>query len=129
MGKVNAGKYQWMLDEARKDFEAGMNHLDFHNKYFGIGNKYVPKDKKEREEFLESEVFREIQEMAYGLQQKQPDVCFPDKMNGYSGRFVVRIPKSLHMALVREAEAEGVSLNQLIAVKLAVSLNDRLIKK
>jgi hypothetical protein len=35
----------------------------------------------------------------------------------YSDRFKVRIPKSLHAALVREAEAEGVSLNQLVVAK------------
>jgi hypothetical protein len=39
-----------------------------------------------------------------------------------SGRFVVRPPKSLHAALEREAAAEGVSLNQLVVVKLSVGL-------
>jgi antitoxin HicB len=38
---------------------------------------------------------------------------------GYSGRFVVRIPPSLHRDLVRAAAEEGVSLNQLAAVALA----------
>ncbi|MGH9605641.1 MAG: toxin-antitoxin system HicB family antitoxin [Terracidiphilus sp.] len=37
----------------------------------------------------------------------------------YSGRFVVRIAKSLHRELAGEAEAEGVSLNSLIAGILA----------
>ena len=40
-----------------------------------------------------------------------------------SGRFVVRVPKSLHAALEREASAEGVSLNQLVVTKLAVRLD------
>jgi predicted HicB family RNase H-like nuclease len=34
----------------------------------------------------------------------------------------VRIPKSLHAALLAEAEAEGISLNQLCLTKLAVQL-------
>jgi predicted HicB family RNase H-like nuclease len=38
----------------------------------------------------------------------------------YSGKFNVRIPKSLHAALATEAEAEGVSLNQLVVAKLAM---------
>ena len=38
---------------------------------------------------------------------------------GYSGRFVVRIPPSLHRDLVRAAAEERVSLNQLAAVALA----------
>lgn len=39
-----------------------------------------------------------------------------------SGRFVVRVPKSLHASLAKEAKAEGVSMNQLVLVKLAVGL-------
>jgi antitoxin HicB len=37
----------------------------------------------------------------------------------YSGKFVVRVPRSLHRQLVEEAEREGVSLNQLVNVALA----------
>ena len=37
----------------------------------------------------------------------------------YSGQFVQRIPKSLHMQLVKCAENEGVSLNQLATTLLA----------
>ena len=40
----------------------------------------------------------------------------------YSGRFSVRVPRSLHRALSKRAEAEGSSLNQLVAVLLATSL-------
>lgn len=40
-----------------------------------------------------------------------------------SGKFVVRLPKSLHAALEREAENEGTSLNQLVVTKLAVQLD------
>ena len=39
-----------------------------------------------------------------------------------SGKFVVRVPKTLHLALEREAAEEGVSLNQLVVAKLAVTL-------
>jgi hypothetical protein len=41
-----------------------------------------------------------------------------------SGKFVVRLPRTLHAALEREAEAEGTSLNQLVVVKLAVQLDN-----
>jgi antitoxin HicB len=37
----------------------------------------------------------------------------------YSGKFVVRVPRSLHRELVQRAEQEGVSLNQYINVALA----------
>jgi antitoxin HicB len=37
----------------------------------------------------------------------------------YSGKFVVRVPRSLHRQLAQTAEREGVSLNQFINVALA----------
>ena len=37
----------------------------------------------------------------------------------YSGKFVLRIPKSLHAKLSLEAEQEGISLNQYALYKLA----------
>jgi antitoxin HicB len=33
----------------------------------------------------------------------------------FSGRFLVRVPRSLHARLSRKAQAEGVSLNQYVA--------------
>ena len=39
-----------------------------------------------------------------------------------SGKFVVRLPRSLHAALEAEAEREGVSLNQLVVAKLSMSM-------
>lgn len=37
----------------------------------------------------------------------------------YSGKFNVRVPKTLHKQLVVAAEAEGVSLNQYVVYKLS----------
>jgi predicted HicB family RNase H-like nuclease len=37
----------------------------------------------------------------------------------------MRVPKSLHAALASESEAGGVSLNQLVAAKLALHLQVR----
>ncbi len=44
----------------------------------------------------------------------------PELTNNYSGKFVVRLPKSLHQRLAIEADKEGVSLNQLALYKLAL---------
>ena len=41
------------------------------------------------------------------------------ELDGYSGRLVLRIPKSLHKLLKKEAEMEGVSLNQYMLYKLS----------
>jgi len=41
------------------------------------------------------------------------------ELEGYSGKLVLRIPRSLHRELKKEAEREGVSLNQYMLYKLA----------
>ena len=43
----------------------------------------------------------------------------PRGFDDYSGKFVVRVPRSLHRDLVEAAEREGVSLNQYVNVVLA----------
>jgi antitoxin HicB len=43
----------------------------------------------------------------------------------YSGRFLVRAPKSLHRDLVRQAQAEGASLNQFVVTTLSRALGGR----
>lgn len=40
------------------------------------------------------------------------DIPEPTRIEDYSGKFVVRIPRSLHRSLDNEARKEGVSLNQ-----------------
>lgn len=44
---------------------------------------------------------------------------FRESLEEYSGRLVIRIPRSLHKALKEEAQIEGVSLNQYMLYKLA----------
>lgn len=46
----------------------------------------------------------------------------PRHRSGYSGRFQVRVPKSLHRQLVQLAELEGTSLNAFIATTLAAAV-------
>ena len=47
------------------------------------------------------------------------EVPEPRRGKDFSGRFLLRIPQSLHAQLAREAEREGVSLNQYAATTLA----------
>jgi antitoxin HicB len=50
------------------------------------------------------------------------DIPLPRDMEEYSGKFMVRIPRSLHRNLVRAAKREGVSLNQYVTTLLEVGL-------
>lgn len=47
------------------------------------------------------------------------EVPLPTGNEKYSGKFVIRMPKSLHYKLSIEAEQEGVSLNQYALYKLS----------
>lgn len=99
-----------ILVEATKDFESNMNYMDFVNKYFGIGNIYIPKDKEEREKFIESDTYKAIQAMRFKLEEKQPSVTEPE----FSGKLNFRMGTTLHKDLAELAAKEGISLNQLI---------------
>ncbi|MGE5576974.1 MAG: type II toxin-antitoxin system HicB family antitoxin [Syntrophothermus sp.] len=47
----------------------------------------------------------------------------PKDIGDYSGKFNVRVPKSLHKALVEGARRENVSLNQYIIYQLSKNLS------
>ncbi len=47
------------------------------------------------------------------------EVPEPRPFDDYSGKFVTRVPRSLHRDLVRAAERDGVSLNSFVNVSLA----------
>lgn len=46
----------------------------------------------------------------------------PRPLEDYSGKFVVRVPRSLHQDLVEKAQQEGTSLNRYVNVSLARSV-------
>ncbi len=49
----------------------------------------------------------------------------PAALGKYSGRWVQRVPRSLHMKLAQQARREGVSLNQLASTLLAEGLGKK----
>lgn len=70
------------------------------------------------------ELYENLQEALEGyievkLEHNLP-IPEPKDCDDYSGKFVVRLPKSLHQKLTLEAEKEGVSLNQLAVYKLSM---------
>lgn len=77
---------------------------------------------RERDVFQKTEEYRLIRELLRNKMNETGLVhgATPKK----SGKFVVRLPRSLHSALEAEAEAEGTSLNQLVVTKLAVQLDN-----
>jgi predicted RNase H-like HicB family nuclease len=51
--------------------------------------------------------------------EDEEDIPLPSYPSEYSGKFIVRTPRSLHRQLVVSAEQEGVSLNQYVLTLLA----------
>jgi predicted HicB family RNase H-like nuclease len=73
----------------------------------------------EREAFARTREHAEIMTLLEQFQTRdEEDLEPPDA----KGRFVLRLQRSLHVALTAEARSEGVSLNQLCVAKLATRL-------
>src|SRR5262249_26510774 len=75
----------------------------------------------ERREFMKTREYRQIKEIQHKTIERFGLVAGATPRK--SGKFVVRLPQSLHAALEREAEYEGVSLNQLVVAKLSAQLS------
>ena len=62
--------------------------------------------------------------LAAALAQNQP-IPEPAENTEFSGRLVLRMPKSLHKKAAQLAERDGVSLNQFIVTSLAEQIGER----
>jgi HicB family len=112
-----------LLDDAQKAAQEAETWADLSNFLFnpmdGLVARAFP-TRGEREAFVKTDEYKKVRTLIaeaiarHGLVEG----ATPRK----SGRFVVRLPQSLHAALEREAATEGVSLNQLVIAKLAVGL-------
>lgn len=100
---------------------------DWHNRVFGVDGKFVElfPTEAERLEFSESGYYALVEKLSDGLREgKRIEEYTLPVTTAASGKLLLRLPKSLHEALAKEAQYEGVSLNQLIVSKLGVTLCD-----
>ena len=101
----------------------GMTWVDANNAIYGPGGPFArlfPND-RDRVAFSKTKESRQVDLLIDSL----PEPPAGPQRHEYSGKFNVRVPKSLHAALATEAESEGVSLNQLVVAKLALRLQTR----
>src|SRR4051794_30805771 len=109
----NAGK---VLKQAQVEASSVESWADLSNALFnpvdGLIYRAYPK-RKDREAFFQTSEYKAIRQLVNEVIHSQGLVegATPKKK---SGKFVVRLPQSLHEALDLEAEREGVSLNQLV---------------
>jgi site-specific DNA-methyltransferase (adenine-specific) len=113
-----------VLETAKSIASASPTWADLSNALFnqvdGLVAKAYP-TREDRERFVRSPEYKAIRELITAAQERTGLVegAVPNK----SGKFLVRVPRSLHAALDAEAQSEGVSLNQLVLTKLAVQLS------
>jgi predicted HicB family RNase H-like nuclease len=102
---------------------AGLTWVEANNAIYGPGGPFARMfpNEKDRVAFSKTKESKLVDRLIDSL----PDPAVGPQRREYSGKFNVRVPKSLHAALACEAEAEGVSLNQLILAKLAMHLQAR----
>jgi hypothetical protein len=102
---------------------SGVTWVEANNAVYGPGGPFTRlfPDAKDRAAFGKTKECKQIDELIDSL----PEPELGPQRREYSGKFNVRVPKSLHAALASEAEVEGVSLNQLVVTKLALHLQVR----
>jgi predicted HicB family RNase H-like nuclease len=115
---------QELLTRARELTGApGTTWVDANNAIYGPEGPFARlfPNIKDRVAFAKTKESRQVDRLIDSL----PEPSVGPQRQEYSGKFNVRLPKSLHAALASEAEAEGVSLNQLVLTKLALHLQLR----
>lgn len=113
-----------ILAEAKSLAEKSKTWADLSNAMFdpidGLVMKRFP-DAAERAAFRKSDTYMTMHKL---VEQKMEETgVVAGSKPKKSGRFVVRLPKTLHAALEQEATMEGTSLNQLVVAKLAARLS------
>jgi predicted HicB family RNase H-like nuclease len=115
---------QVLLTLARKLAETpSLTWVEANNAIYGPAGPFARlfPTARDRVAFAKTKTSQQIDRLIDSLPEPQTG----PQQREYSGKFNVRVPKSLHAALASEAEAEGVSLNQLVVAKLALHLRTR----
>ena len=114
-----------IVELAQKRAERASSWSDFSRELFdqreGIVSKVFP-DELERQAFFDSPQHARVMQIQSDLMKRIGVMSGAVSAKQKSGRFNVRIPRTLHQSLEIEAKREGVSLNQLALSKLALPL-------
>ncbi len=107
--------------EAQKLLKQGVTAPDFSRLFFGPAGRLraLWTTPEQRRQGVRSELYRWLQQQLAALRSREVNE-FEQEVQALSGRVTIVIPKSLHAALKREAQLEGVSLSELMRLKLAV---------
>jgi len=112
------------LKAAQKVKESGANWVEAHNALYGIGGTFAQlfPAAADRTAFLKTPEHGEVSAILEGLPMPKAVPAGMKSPEDVSGKIHVRVPRTIHAALLAEAEREGISLNQLILSKLCLQL-------
>lgn len=121
---VKSTAAQQALAFARAAAGKAESWIELHNAVFGIGGKISElfPDQTSRARFVRTEEYQAIMKLIDDLMGGNDETPIAELLARANGKLLVRVPRAVHAALLAEAEAEDVSLNQLCASKLAVQL-------
>ena len=113
--------------------EGGVDAPTFSARFFGPQGELarLGEGREARERILRSELYEWLKARFTELRLRDA-ARFDHETRSASGRLTVVVPRSLHTALKSEAASEGVSLSELIRLKLAVpyrQMTDLLVPK
>lgn len=120
MKKSITARGKELLAFAEEQKRAGLNWVQANNALYGPGGKFMQlfPSRAERTAFANTAEDKLLTSLLANL----PTPPSKELTREASGKLVVRMPKSIHQALIVEAKDEGVSLNQLILSKLSMQL-------
>jgi hypothetical protein len=116
-------KARQVLEFAERRAQDAADWMELSNSLFGPGGKATlafPTE-AERTAFCKTAEYKRLLALMDCL-PSPPVKEFIDLTASANGAISVRLPRSVHAALLAEAEAEGVSLNQLCVSKLVAQL-------
>ncbi|HEX9736579.1 MAG TPA: toxin-antitoxin system HicB family antitoxin [Thermoanaerobaculia bacterium] len=107
--------------QATQLLERGVDAPTFSARFFGPQGALAQlgQGRETRERILRSELYGWLKARFEELRLRDA-ASFEQETRTASGRLTVVVPRSLHAALKSEASSEGVSLSELIRLKLAV---------
>jgi hypothetical protein len=121
--KQIAAKARKVLEFAQQRAASAKDWIELSNALYGVEGKATElfPTEAERSAFLRTAEYKPINALMITLPHPKKNET-REVVSNVSAAISVRLPRSVHAALLAEAKAEGVSLNQLCVAKLVAQL-------
>ena len=123
VSRAIVAKARQVLAFAEQRARQAADWVELSNALFGLGGQATLAfaTESERTAFCKTEEYKRLLALLDGL-PAPPVKEIVELTASANGAISVRLPRSVHAALLAEAKAEGVSLNQLCVAKLVAQL-------